>query len=112
MGQITDLAAARIRTIVPTALGLLAAWILTQTWADPIKTAVAALGVEVDASTLTWALGTVLAAAVYTGATWLERRPGTGRSARAARLIGRLLIALGLHIGPPAYPTTRARRPD
>ncbi|MFG2059655.1 hypothetical protein ACGFI9_37155 [Micromonospora sp. NPDC048930] len=93
---------ARIRTLWPMLLGYLAAQLL-DVGAPVAAWAHTTLGVTVTEQQVAAALGVVLGYAVYEAGRWLERRAGTGRLAEAARLVGRLLLSLGLTTGQPVY---------
>lgn len=99
----SDQVRAWVRTVWPMLLGQLAVWLLGQSWAPAVVDWAGGLGVEVTQERVVAALGLVLGAAIYSGGRWLERRTGTGRWARWARVVGRLVLALGIPTGQPVY---------
>ncbi len=102
VGTISDRLAARILTVWPMLLGVLAAQLLL--WAAPVVAWLRdVLGMEVTAVQVTAVLGLVLGWAVYEAGRWLEDRSGTGWSAVVARVVGRWVLALGLQTGQPSY---------
>ncbi len=105
---VTDQLAARIRTLWPMLLGYLAAQLL-HLGAPVAAWTHTALGITVTEQQVAAVLGLVLGYGVYETGRWLEHRTGTGRTARTARVLGRLLLSLGLPTGPPTYPRTRVR---
>jgi hypothetical protein len=105
---VSDLLAARLRTAWPLLLGWLAAWLVTT--AAPVVTWIRdVLGVEVTQAQISAGLGVLLAWLIWEAGRWLERRTGTSRLATAARIVGRLLLSLGLHTGQPVYGLPPAR---
>jgi len=98
----SDVLAARIRTLWPMLLGYLAARLLVigaplAAWLHDVT------GLEVTEPQVAAALGIVLGYLIYEAGRWLERRAGEGRVAEVARLAGRLLLSLGLSTGQPVY---------
>lgn len=86
-----------VRTFWPLILGHLAALLVV---------AVArTTGIHLDNAFAYEVVGVVMTAALYAGARWLEHRTGDTLPARAARIVGQLLLSLGLPVGPPTYTT-------
>ncbi|AYF31119.1 hypothetical protein CSH63_27500 [Micromonospora tulbaghiae] len=100
--RISDRVAARLRTAWPMLLGYLAARLLVI--GAPVAEWIAeATGITVTEPQVAAALGIVLGYGIYEAGRWLEARTGSGRPARAARGLGRLLLSLGLPTGQPVY---------
>jgi hypothetical protein len=92
--RLSDAAKARIRTLWPYLVGVIATWLVSKF--RPV-------GLHIDSITagaiVSWVLGTI----VYEAGKWLAARRGTGRPAAMARWAGRWMVSLGLPIQPPTY---------
>lgn len=100
--MLSDRFAARVRTAWPMLLGYLASRLLV-IGAPVADWTHATLGLEVTEPQIAAALGIVLGYLIYEGGRWMERRRGAGQLAQAARIVGRLLLSLGLPTGQPVY---------
>jgi len=100
--SVPDWLAARLRTVWPMLLGYAAAWLLL-VGAPVVDGLRSTLGVEITDAQVALALGVALGALIYEAGQWLENRRGDGRLARLARGLGRLLLSIGVHVGPPTY---------
>jgi hypothetical protein len=104
--RLSDAAKARIRTLWPYLVGVIATWLVAK-----LRPA----GLHVDSITagaiVSWILGTI----VYESGRWLAARRGKGMPASVARWCGRWLVSIGLPIQSPTYanaaPTTAATPP-
>jgi prepilin signal peptidase PulO-like enzyme (type II secretory pathway) len=100
--RLSDAAKARIRTLWPYLIGVIATWLVAK---------VRPAGLHVDSITagaiVSWVLGTI----VYEGGRWLASRRGRGRPAAVARWAGRWMVSLGLPIQSPSYPTPAQPQP-
>jgi hypothetical protein len=92
--RLSDAAKARIRTLWPYLVGVIATWLVSK---------VRPAGLHVDSITagaiVSWVLGTI----VYESGKWLAARRGRGASPAVARWAGRLMVSLGLPIQAPTY---------
>ncbi len=101
--RLSDTAKARIRTLWPYLVGVIATWLVAK---------IRPIGLHVDSVTagavVSWVLGTI----VYETGKWLAARRGTGLPAATARWAGRFMVSLGLPIQSPTYSTPAADKPD
>jgi hypothetical protein len=92
--RLSDAAKARIRTLWPYLVGVIATWLVAK---------VRPAGLHVDSITagaiVSWILGTI----VYEAGKWLAARRGRGAPAAMARWTGRWMVSLGLPIQSPSY---------
>ncbi|PZG06285.1 hypothetical protein C1I95_32145 [Micromonospora craterilacus] len=84
-----------MRTYWPLALGHLAAAIVAYV--------AARWGIVIDSIVVYEVLALAVIGMVYAAGRTLEERTGDGRLARAARLVGRLLLSFGVATGQPVY---------
>ncbi len=89
-GYLTSL----VRTLVPAALSALFTWAAVHWHAFP----------DHPSAMLVDGVDLAIFAALYAGARWLEGRRGNGLPARAARLLARVLLSLGVPTTMPQYP--------
>jgi hypothetical protein len=101
MGPVSDRLAALIRTAWPTLVGYAAAWAFA-TFTPTIQW-LADAGITITEAQLVAWTGWIAGVLVYAFARWLERRPGEGRWAGAARFAGRWLLSVGIPTGRPVY---------
>jgi prepilin signal peptidase PulO-like enzyme (type II secretory pathway) len=100
--RMSDAAKARVRTLWPYLIGVIATWIVAK-----IRPA----GLHLDSITagaiVSWILGTI----VYESGRWLAGRHGPGRPAAACRWAGQWLVSLGLPIQSPNYSAPAPEQP-